>query len=362
MDENNINDFDENRECTDESVIDDLNEENLNSVANKKGKKKKVIKGIVRIAAIFVLACLVMQFVSEVFLFHEESGVADEGNYPYIAGIYVEGTIQEGNVNYLGQAVGYQHQWTLDTIEELTYDRNNKGLIIFIDSPGGGVYESDELYFKIKEYREYTGNPVYAVMGSTAASGGYYISAPCDKIYANRNTWTGSIGVTIGTMVDISGLLEQYGVKTTTITSGANKAMGSSYRPMSDEEKDIWQGLVDEAYDQFVDIVAEGRGLDKDYVYEIADGRILSASQAIELGLVDEIGDIDDATFDMISEIGDFSILRWDLRYEEPKFSFSTFLSGLANIESRNEQDVDGIFSLVNSINTTPVSYYCEIL
>lgn len=110
-------------------------------------------------------------------------------------------------------------------------------MILFVNSPGGGVYESDELYLKIKEYQEQTECPVYAVMGSMAASGGYYISAPADKIVANRNTWTGSIGVTIGTLYDISGLLEQYGVKTETITAGRNKAMGSSVEPMTEEQE-----------------------------------------------------------------------------------------------------------------------------
>ena len=222
---------------------------------------------------------------------------------PYIATIYVEGAIQAGNTDYFGRAAGYQHEWTLDMIEQLIGDSNNYGLIIFIDSPGGTVYESDELYLKIREYQEITENPVYAVMGSTAASGGYYISAPCDKIYANRNTWTGSIGVTIGTIVDVSEFLENYGIKTKTITSGEHKAMGSSYQEMTEEEQAIWQGLVDEAYLQFADIVAEGRNLPIEYVYEIADGRILSAKQAIEAGLVDEIGGIEDAYAAMYKEI-----------------------------------------------------------
>ena len=112
---------------------------------------------------------------------------------------------------------------------------------------------------KLKEYKEKTKRPVYAYMGSMAASGGYYISAPADMIFANRNCWTGSIGVTIGTLYDLSGFLERHGIKAVTIASGRNKSMGSIVDPLTDEQRRIFQSLVDEAYDQFVNIVAEER-------------------------------------------------------------------------------------------------------
>ncbi len=332
--------------------------------AENNRKKRNVRKGIVIIAIIFTVVCLIAAACSFVRSLSgsDTVGGVETGNSSYIAMLYVEGTIQDGNTDYFGQATGYQHQWTLNVIEELMYDSNNCGIIIFVDSPGGSVYESDELYLKIKEYQERTGKPVYAVMGSMAASGGYYISAPCDRIYANRNTWTGSIGVTIGTIVDISGLLERYGVKTETITSGANKAMGSSYQTMSDEEKAIWQGLVDEAYDQFVDIVAYGRDLDKEYVYEIADGRILSAYQAKELGLVDRIGSVEDAYFDMLEETGEYDANIVDVVYESDSLTLSSLLGSITSIVNKSETEADGIIGLVNSINTTPISYYCEAL
>ena len=122
-------------------------------------------------------------------------------------------------------------------------DGENKGMILYLDTPGGSVLASDELYFKIKEYQKKTKRPVYASMQSMAASGGYYISAPCDKIIANRNCWTGSIGVTLGTMYDVSELLDKIGVKTNTITSGENKAMGSSVEKMSREQREIFQSF-----------------------------------------------------------------------------------------------------------------------
>lgn len=135
-----------------------------------------------------------------------------------------------------------------------------------------------------------------------AASGGYYISASCDKIIANRNCWTGSIGVTMGTLYDVTGLLDKAGIKTQTITSGKNKAMGSSTEKLTSEQREILQSLIDEAYDQFVGIVAEGRGMKLSEVIKLADGRIYTAKQAKNLGLVDEIGTFDDAVKDMQKE------------------------------------------------------------
>lgn len=217
----------------------------------------------------------------------------------FIAKISVEGTIQSYNQDSFGSTYGYQHQWTLDLIDSLIESENNKGLVVWVDSPGGTIYESDELYLSIMKYKEETQRPVYAVMGDMAASGGYYISAPADKIVANRNTWTGSIGVTLGTFIDVSQLLDDFGIKTTTITSGSNKAMGSEFEPMTEEQRQIFKDLIDDAYLQFVDIIASNRDLSKEEVTLLADGRIYTANQALELGLIDEIGTLDEAINDL---------------------------------------------------------------
>ncbi len=203
----------------------------------------------------------------------------------YIGLIHVEGTISEDST-----AVGYNHKYILKSIEDMAKDDNNKGIILYLNTPGGSVYASDELYFAIKDYQEKTQRPVYSSMQSMAASGGYYISAPCDKIYANRNCFTGSIGVTMGEFYDVSELLDKLGVKVEAITAGRNKAMGSSTLPMTEEQKKIFQGLVDEAYEQFTGIVAEGRNMDIKKVKELADGRIYTATQAKENGLIDVVG------------------------------------------------------------------------
>ena len=176
---------------------------------------------------------------------------------------------------------------------------NNKGIFLYVDSPGGSVYESDELYLKLMEYKEKTGRPVWAYFAGQACSGGYYISMAADKIYANRNCWTGSIGVIIS-LVNCKKLYDKLGIKEIDITSARNKSMGSAGLDMTDEQYKIFQSLVDEAYDQFIDIVSNGRSMDGETVREIADGRIYSAKQALKNGLIDEIGLLEEAKADFV--------------------------------------------------------------
>jgi protease-4 len=213
--------------------------------------------------------------------------------HDYIGTLYIEGTISEGTTDT------YDHQYSLNAIDAMMNDDENKGMILYVNTPGGTVYASDELYLKIKEYQEETGRPVYSSMQSQATSGGYYISAPCQKIIANRNCWTGSIGITIGTLFDVSEFLSKLGVSTTTITAGANKSMGSEFEPLTEEQRAIFQSLVDESYEQFVGIVAQGRNMSVEDVKVLADGRIYTAQQALENGLIDAIGTYDEAIEDM---------------------------------------------------------------
>lgn len=206
--------------------------------------------------------------------------------------INVIGTIQAGNE---GTArIGYDHNATLNYIDELMEDETNTGIFLDVDSGGGTVYESDEMYLKLMEYKEKTGRPIHAYFNSMACSGAYYISCAADYISANRNCWTGSIGVIIST-TNFSGLYEKLGVEEVLITSGDNKGMGSAGSKMSEEHIAIYQALVDESYDQFVEIVAAGRDMSEEYTREIADGRIYSALQAKENGLIDGIQSYEEA-------------------------------------------------------------------
>ena len=231
----------------------------------------------------------------------------------FVGVLNVVGTIQASssrNVSLTGSDDGqYNHDLYMNYVDQLEKSKNNKAILLYVNSPGGTVYESDELYLKLMEYKEKTKRPVYAYFGSQACSGAYYISMAADKIYTNRNTWTGSIG----------------GIKEIDITSGKNKSMGSGGLDLTDEQRDILQSLVDEAYDQFAGIVSEGRGLDINTVKKIADGRIYSAKQAKEKGLVDEIGSEDELKALIRKE----NKLGKDVVYDVAKSSGSDFLSGL---------------------------------
>ncbi len=241
----------------------------------------------------------------------------------YIAVVRVEGTIQEQTAaGMFDVPVGYQHITTLDYIDNLMGDGNNRGILLYVDSPGGTVYESEELYLKLKEYKEQTGRPVWDYMAHYAASGGYLISMAADKIYANPNTTTGSIGV-IMSGFDMTGLCEKLGIRYVSITSGDFKDSSK----MTDEQIAVYQEQVDEYYNKFVGIVAEGRGMAEEDVKTLADGRVYTANQALENGLVDEISLYEDMTAAMSSELGAYE-------FYEPESEISFFSSLFAKVES----------------------------
>ncbi|MDD4376596.1 MAG: signal peptide peptidase SppA [Eubacteriales bacterium] len=336
-----------------------------NNDVSEEGKKGSTMKKALIIIAAIIL-CIVVLGVScnmaanKLINLGVKTETYEDYDYDkdYIGIINIEGTISEKSSGY-GEG-NYNHDWTLNRIENMMKDDENKGLILFINTPGGSVFASDELYLKIKEYQK-TGRPVYSAMGSMAASGGYYISAPCDKIIANRNCWTGSIGVTIGTIYDISGFLDKMGVNTVTITSGENKAMGNIVDPMTKEQKAIFQSLVDEAYDQFVGIVAEGRGMKKSEVKKIADGRIYTAKQAKKIGIIDKIGTLDDAIDDMKDKYKLRGCEVKDLSYKKE----TTFIDRLIGMSPLNNQSVksqyDQLMSLVNENNKFTVTYMANV-
>lgn len=246
----------------------------------------------------------------------------------FVGVLNIVGTIQANSSNSIsltGSDDGqYNHDLYMKYVDELEKSKNNKAILLYVNSPGGTVYESDELYLKLMEYKEKTKRPVYAYFGSQACSGAYYISMAADKIYTNRNTWTGSIGVIVS-LTNYKKLYDKLGIKEIDITSGKNKSMGSGGLDLTDEQYDILQSLVDEAYDQFAGIVSEGRGIDIATVKKIADGRIYSAKQAKEKNLVDEIGTEDElkALIQKENKLSD------DVVYDTAKSSGPDFLSGL---------------------------------
>ncbi len=178
----------------------------------------------------------------------------------------------------------------VDEIDGYAKDNSIKALVLRVNSPGGGVVPSQEIYDEVK--RAAAQKKVVVSMGSLAASGGYYISAPANKIIANPGTITGSIGV-IMEVPNVKALMDKIGVKTEVIKSGKHKDIASPFRDIGKEERDILQGVMDDVHEQFIAAVSEGRKMPVDKVREIADGRIFSGRQAIKAGLVDELGDLD---------------------------------------------------------------------
>lgn len=261
-------------------------------------KKKKKWK-IIAIIAVIIAAILLISACAASLITGDSGMDADYGGgSSYIGILHVEGTITTSS----SSSDTYQQSWLLRQINYMMDDPSNEGLMIYVNSPGGSVYASDELYLKLEEYKEETDRPVYAYFAETAASGGYYIAAGADKITANRNCTTGSIGVYLGPIINASGLLEKVGVQAEIIKSGENKAMGNNYEPLTDEQRAIYQEYVNESYDQFVNIVAKGRNMDVATVKKIADGRVYTAKQAKENGLIDEISSFEDAKDAMLEE------------------------------------------------------------
>lgn len=181
----------------------------------------------------------------------------------------------------------------VDEIKEYSRDSSIKAIILRIDSPGGAVAPSQEIYSEVK--KAVAKKKVVVSMGSIAASGGYYIASPATRIVANPGTLTGSIGV-IMEIPNIEGLLNKIGIKTEVIKSGKNKDIGSMFRGMKKEERELLQSLMDNVHEQFIKAVAEGRKKKVEDVRQIADGRVFTGEQALSYGLVDELGTLEDAT------------------------------------------------------------------
>jgi len=181
---------------------------------------------------------------------------------------------------------------TIDEIKDYVKDASVKAIVLRIDSPGGAVAPSQEIY---EEVRKATAKKKIVVsMGSVAASGGYYIASPATKIVANPGTLTGSIGV-IMEIPNVEGLMNKIGVKTEVIKSGQHKDIASVFRGIKKEEKEILQNVLDNVHDQFIAAVAEGRRMVLEDVKTIADGRVFTGEQALKVGLVDELGNLEDA-------------------------------------------------------------------
>jgi protease-4 len=211
----------------------------------------------------------------------------------------------------------------IEELKEHSEDSSVEAIVLRVDSPGGGVAPSQEIYeelVKIKGKKK-----IVVSMGSVAASGGYYVSSPADMIVANPGTLTGSIGV-IMEIPNVEGLMNKIGLKNEVIKSGEHKDIGSMFKTMTDEEKEILQSVLDDVHGQFIKAISDARGMEIAVIEKLADGRIFTGRRAKELGLVDELGNLEDA----ILLAGKISGIKGkpEVVYKTNKFSFLDIIKG----------------------------------
>jgi protease-4 len=227
---------------------------------------------------------------------------------------------------------------TIDHLKKFRKKKDIKAIVLRINSPGGGVGPSQEIYEEVKRTREL--KKIVVSMGAVAASGGYYVAAAADHVVANPGTITGSIGV-IMEFANVQELFRKIGLSATVIKSGEYKDMGSPLREMTPGDKALLQGFIDNVHKQFITAVAEGRGLPEEAVRAIADGRILSGEQALNLGLLDSLGNIEDAV-GIAAELGGI-VGEPSVEYaEEKKFSFVEWIFGSRFADALDE--ISGAF------------------
>ncbi len=237
----------------------------------------------------------------------EESTLIDEGGLSpaKIVLVDVDGIIMNSQKPSLFGHGEHPVALFTENLDKATKDPAVKALVLRLNSPGGGVTASDIMYGEVLHFKECTGGkrPVVAVMMDVAASGAYYLACGCDEIVAQPTTVTGSIGV-IMQMVNVAGTMRKIGVDANAIKSGRMKDAGSPLRELKPEEREIFQQLVNQFFDRFVEVVAKGRSLEEARVREFADGRVYSAQQALDLKLIDRIGTLRDALCGVKEKIG----------------------------------------------------------
>jgi protease-4 len=201
-------------------------------------------------------------------------------------------------------------------LEQAARDKFVKAVLLEVDTPGGGITASDIIYNQIMKFKNSTKKTVVVYMQDVAASGGYYISSAADAIVAHPTTITGSIGV-IMPLINITELINRYGVKDNSITSGDMKGIGSPLKQMTAEESAILKTIIDEMYMQFATVVSIGRKMDIEAVKKIADGRIYTGKQALKIGLIDQLGYLEDAIAlaKQLTGIAEASIIRYKKPY-----------------------------------------------
>ncbi|MFD1040428.1 signal peptide peptidase SppA [Virgibacillus byunsanensis] len=319
------------------------------------------------VAAGLLFASLGFQFVTSVVTadfesllnFTEDDGdfnekVIEEGSgTSKIAVLHLNGVIQDTTPSSLINTNSYNHKRFLDMLDEAAEDRNVNGIILRVNTPGGGVVESAEIHDKIVEVQEEYEKPVYVSMGNTAASGGYYIAAPADKIIAHNATLTGSIGVIMESF-NFAEFADEHGIDFNTIKSGEYKDIMSMSREMTDDERDILQTMIDDMYADFVQVIVDGRSMSEDRVRELGDGRVYTGAQAQEVELVDELGSLNDtiAMMKEEQELGNAQVIEY-----ERGMGIDQFLGGSIKSMFGSDSDLIGIKDLLRENNAPRAMY-----
>ena len=225
-------------------------------------------------------------------------------------------------------------QLIIKQIKEFREDKRIRGIVLRIDSPGGAVGPSQEIYDEVIKTRN--GNKtVYASMGTLAASGGYYIASATNRIFANPGTLTGSIGVVMA-FSNVTGLMDKIGLQPDIINAGKYKDLGSPVRAMTGKEKDLLQNVVADVHQQFIEAVAKGRNLSIVEISKVADGRILTGRQAYSLNLVDQLGGLEASIEQLALEVGIIGVPK--IIKEEQDIQFLDWLLQLATNQIVNQK------------------------
>ncbi len=237
-----------------------------------------------------------------------------------VAIIELKGTIVSGSgPRRLQSGVVYAEN-VIEDLRRAEGDPAVRAVVIEISSPGGGVVASADIHAAVREMTK----PVVATMVDTGASGAYYVAAGTQRILVRPSTITGSIGV-IATFVNADGLFDTLGIEQQVVKTGPHKDQGSLYRPLTEEELEMLQTMLEESLDRFVDAIVEGRDMPEQQVRQVADGRIMSGQRAIELGLADEVGRLDDAVR-IAAELGGIVGEPRRIHYAPERLSFFDLL------------------------------------
>jgi len=287
-------------------------------------------------------------FIAAVFTLGRAGGstTISSGTGDAVAVVRVEGVINSGDRSNL--SAGAVSGVVIEDLGSAAADPAVKAIVLRVDSPGGTVTGAAQIYEALQEIEK----PVVVSMASVAASGGYYVSAPADYIFARPDTITGSLGV-IMSLFNAAKLIDDLGIEAIAITSGPNKTLGSAWETLTPDQREILETLVDESYDEFVRIVAEGRNLSRERVIELADGRIYSGRQALDLELVDELGNMKAAT-QKAAELGGITGQPRVIEYEHIP-DLGQLLLGLSTRLNRSE--ADQILQMFTEFTTPTLEY-----